>query len=164
MVTLTLKEVEQIQGGLRMLAKIITDKKNKISFEFRWNVKQWLDETEKPLKDFMDIKNDLIELHGEKIFTKESIISSEVKVTNYDEEGAEKLTYWRSVVPPEKQKGYDKEYEEALNKIVEIGKVKLFKTSDLKKMEESKSIDPLTSELLYSLSPIIENDSEDEEE
>lgn len=162
-IKLTLHSIEKISAGLTTLAKMVIDKKNKVPFEFRWNIKQWLNEIETPIKNLNELRDDLLKVHGEEVFAKEFILNQITKIPTYNSDGSDKLIYWQTIIPPDKKKEYDVEIEKLNNQEIEISKVKLFKLSELIKLENEKSLDPLTPELLFALSPIIEDDSEKDE-
>lgn len=165
-IELTFKEVNQIQDGLKFLSGLKGDKKNSIPFEFRHNVMMWIDESLVQLKVYSDEQNRLLEEFGDPIYAKESVINNNLgaKVTNYNEDGNEKLVYWRQTIPLEDMKDYEKQLEDVNNTKVTIGKVKKIKLSELVKLEKEKIIDPIAASILYSLHPILEKDIEGVEE
>jgi len=164
-IELTLKEVNQIQEGLKFLAGLKGDKKTSVPYEFRHNVMMWIQETQPELKLYNDMTNDLLDELGEKIYTKETVLNGNIgsKVTNYDENGNEKLVYWRQPIPPENMKEYNKRFDEMNSTKATIGKVKKIKETDLQKFEKDKITEPISAEILYSLNPILEEEKEPEE-
>lgn len=152
------QKVKQIQQGLNDFAELTKEKKNNIPFHITSNIAMWIEETRIPIKTMREAHELAVEELGEKIYAKETIVGESV-VKNYDEAGEEKLAYWKTIVSPENQKKFDDKMKEIDEHDYEFDdkKVKPFIKSQLKKL-------PLSSFILYSLFPIIQNDIDEPDE